>query len=106
MITLQNTDEKYQRPHRLNSSHVLFGYSRRYCGGPTRKELSDKYQMGCFYPKIPVSGSICYCNINAALFKSQNITTPDLCNDDDDRIPCDLGHVISTMKNYTCILII
>ena len=93
-----NTDEKYQRPHRLNDSHLLKGYTRRYCGGPTRKELSEKYQMGCFYTKIPIGGSMCYCNINAALFKSKNITTPDLCNDDDDRIPCDLGHVNSSMN--------
>ena len=46
--------------------------------------------MSCNDVDSPLKMKICYCDVNPALAKSQSIKTPDLCNEDDNRIPCDM----------------
>ena len=46
--------------------------------------------MSCNDVDSPLKMKICYCDVNPALAKSQSIKIPDLCNEDDNRIPCDM----------------
>ena len=46
--------------------------------------------MSCNDVDSPLKMKICYCDVNPGLAKSESKKTPDLCNGDDDKIPCDL----------------
>ena len=48
------------------------------------------WQMSCNDVDSPLKMKVCYCDVNPALAKSQSIKTPDLCNEDDNKIPCDM----------------
>ena len=51
--------------------------------------------MGCVTYQHPVKIHTCYCNVNVAILITENRTTPDLCNDSDKRIPCDMRPYIN-----------
>ena len=48
------------------------------------------WQMSCKNVDSPLKMEICHCDVNPALAKSKSIKIPDLCNEDDNRIPCDM----------------
>ena len=61
--------------------------------------------MSCNEVHYPFKMKICYCDVNSAIAKSQSYMTPNLCNEDDNRIPCDLRPTFnSTLFNEPFII--